>query len=417
MRSFERVTLGLIIVQEIIDELVIPMTIFSYITKYLARGNPNRRVWGPTRYVMNTRIPHQIRHLHRLVSVSDVSCLRNLRMDRNAFGRPCYMLQYSGGVTPTKHLSIPEQVAIFLSIVSHHKKNSVVKHDFIRSGRTIHKHFHRVLNSVIKLYNVLLARPTPITYDCVDPRWKWFKGCLGALDGTFIDVRVPEHEKGRYQTRKGHVSLNVLDVCNPNMKFIYVLSGWEGSAADSHVLRDAVHRPGGLRVSLGLIFELHDPRWKWFKPQLLLPRTLNCNEIVHTRLLCLMQANAEGFLTPYRGVRYHLCEWDAGVRGPQNYREFFNLKHASAHGWGILRSQSFYLIKVQSRIILACCLPHNFLRQEMLDDPLEHDLPTVGLDEWDNEHENVWNIETNPKWTSWRDTLAMSMCNEWTSCR
>ncbi|KAL2235777.1 UNVERIFIED_CONTAM: hypothetical protein Sindi_1309900 [Sesamum indicum] len=172
---------------------------------------------------MSTRIPDQIRHLHRLVSVSDELCLRNLRMDRNAFGRLCYMLQSSGGLTPTKHLSVPDQVAIFLSIVSHHKKNSVVKHDFIRSGRTIHKHFHHVLNSVIKLYNVLLARPTPITEDCVNPRWKWFKVYLGALDGTFIDVRVPEHEKG----------------------------SWEGSAADSRVLSDAVHRPGGLRVSSG----------------------------------------------------------------------------------------------------------------------------------------------------------------------
>ncbi|KAL1539985.1 hypothetical protein AAHA92_24405 [Salvia divinorum] len=24
---------------------------------------------------------------------------------------------------------------------------------------------------------------------CDDPRWKWFKGCLGALDGTYINVR------------------------------------------------------------------------------------------------------------------------------------------------------------------------------------------------------------------------------------
>ena len=75
---------------------------------------------------------------------------------------------------------------------------------------------------------------------------------MGALDETFIDVRVPEDEKGRYRTRKGHVAINVLGVCNPNMQFIYVLSDWEGSAADSRVLRDAVHRPGGLRVSSGL---------------------------------------------------------------------------------------------------------------------------------------------------------------------
>ncbi|KAL0396292.1 UNVERIFIED_CONTAM: hypothetical protein Scaly_0077600 [Sesamum calycinum] len=99
--------------------------------------------------------------------------------------------------------------------------------------------------------HVFLAKPAPITDDCCDPRWRWFKGCLGALDGTFIDVRVPEQDKGRYRTRKGHIAVNVLGVCNPNMQFIYVLSSWEGSAADSRVLRDAIHRPHGLRVPSG----------------------------------------------------------------------------------------------------------------------------------------------------------------------
>ncbi|KAL0462238.1 UNVERIFIED_CONTAM: hypothetical protein Slati_0111400, partial [Sesamum latifolium] len=76
-------------------------------------------------------------------------------------------------------------------------------------------------------------------------------GCLGALDGTFIDIRVPEIEKGRYRTRKGHVAVNVLGVGNSNMQFIYVFSGWEGSGADSRVLRDVIHRPHGLRVPSG----------------------------------------------------------------------------------------------------------------------------------------------------------------------
>ncbi|KAL0383230.1 UNVERIFIED_CONTAM: hypothetical protein Scaly_0610300 [Sesamum calycinum] len=121
-------------------------------------------------------------------------------------------IEQSGGVKPTKNVFVPEQVVMFLSVLSHHKKNWVVKHDFIRSGHT---------------------------------------GCLGALDGTFIGVRVPEYEKRRYRTRKSQVAVDVLCVCNPNMQFIFVLSGWEGSAADNRVLRDAVHRPNGLRVPIG----------------------------------------------------------------------------------------------------------------------------------------------------------------------
>ncbi|KAL0304724.1 UNVERIFIED_CONTAM: hypothetical protein Sangu_3068100 [Sesamum angustifolium] len=74
------------------------------------------------------------------------------------------------------------------------------------------------------------------------------QGCLGALDGTYIDVRVKAEDRARYRTRKGSIAVNVLGVCDRDMRFIYVLVGWEGSAADSRVLRDAITRPTGLKI-------------------------------------------------------------------------------------------------------------------------------------------------------------------------
>ncbi|KAL2251364.1 UNVERIFIED_CONTAM: hypothetical protein Sindi_2258700 [Sesamum indicum] len=368
MRSFQRVTLALIILQQIVDELTVALTLFTSVTKHLNARKPHRPRTGPPRFLTNFRVPEQLTHLHRLVSVSDESCLRNLRMDRNAFGRLCYLLQHAGGVSESRACTVPEQVAIFLSVVAHHKKI------------------------------------------CVD--------CLGALDGTFIDVRVLEAEKGRYRTRKGHVAVNVLGVCNPNMQFIYVLSGWEGSAADSRVLRDALHRQGGLRIPTGSNSPLYN-----------IPIAHEITTFSGQYYLCDNgYANAEGFLTPYRGVRYHLHEWDSGAGGPQDKFEFFNLKHSSARNviertfgllkmrWGILRSPSFYPIKVQNRIILACCLLHNFLRTEMPDDPLVNELPSDGAEGADADADCVWNIESNPSWNSWRDAMATTMYNEWTSC-
>lgn len=78
-----------------------------------------------------------------------------------------------------------------------------------------------------------------------------FKNCLGALDGTHIDVHVPEIDKPRYRTRKGRVATNVLGVCSGDMQFIYVFPGWEGSASDSRVLHDAISRPNGFKVPAG----------------------------------------------------------------------------------------------------------------------------------------------------------------------
>ena len=45
--------------------------------------------------------------------------------------------------------------------------------------------------------------------------------------------------------------MNVLGVCNLFLEFIYVQPGWEGSAHDGRVLRDAISRPNGLKVPQG----------------------------------------------------------------------------------------------------------------------------------------------------------------------
>ncbi|KAL8492154.1 hypothetical protein ACS0TY_023692 [Phlomoides rotata] len=42
--------------------------------------------------------------------------------------------------------------------------------------------------------------------------------------------------KGSSRERKGDISVNALAVCDIHMNYIYVLTGWEGSAADSRVL-------------------------------------------------------------------------------------------------------------------------------------------------------------------------------------
>ncbi|KAL1568446.1 hypothetical protein AAHA92_00061 [Salvia divinorum] len=102
-------------------------------------------------------------------------------------------------------------------------------------------------------------------------RWKWFKGCLGALDGTYINVRVPTSDAPRYRNRKGQITTNTLAVCDRRLRFVYVLPGWEGSAGDSRILRDALSRPLGLKV----------PRGQYY--------------------LCDNgYANSEGFITPYK---------------------------------------------------------------------------------------------------------------------
>ncbi|KAL1549519.1 protein ANTAGONIST OF LIKE HETEROCHROMATIN PROTEIN 1-like isoform X1 [Salvia divinorum] len=105
---------------------------------------------------------------------------------------------------------------------------------------------------IVLPYSILEeSSAVPVPEDCTDTRWKWFKGCLGALDGTHINVMVGNADKPRYRTRKGQIATNTLAACDRNMRFTYVLPGWEGSAGDARVLRDAVNRRHGLRVPVG----------------------------------------------------------------------------------------------------------------------------------------------------------------------
>jgi hypothetical protein len=70
----------------------------------------------------------------------------------------------------------------------------------------------------------------------------YFNDCLGALDRTHILIHVPLEEQLRYRNQKGILSQNVLAVCDFDISFVYILSGWEGSAHDGRVLADAQNR-------------------------------------------------------------------------------------------------------------------------------------------------------------------------------
>ncbi|KAL4590011.1 hypothetical protein LXL04_002929 [Taraxacum kok-saghyz] len=205
-----------------------------------------------------TQRPYELLHLerkeymHRLVYESDDTCLQQLRMNRTAFVKLCRMLEIDGKLKASRYLQIDEQVAIFLHVLAHHVKNRVVKFQFRRSGETVSKHFNNVVNAVIRLERKLFKKPEPISETSTDERWKWFKGCLGAIDVTHISVHVSEKDIPRYRNRKGEITTNVLAACTPDMQFIYVLPGWEGSAADGRILRSAMLRENGLQVSKGM---------------------------------------------------------------------------------------------------------------------------------------------------------------------
>ncbi|XP_042033467.1 uncharacterized protein LOC121780016 [Salvia splendens] len=214
---------------------------------FLAFPSPAVQI-GHCRRLHICRVPKQLHRIGRLLHLSDAYCVANIRMDRNTFARLCYLLTERCGMHTGKVVGVEEQVAIFLGVLAHHKKNREVGFEFWRSGATVSYYVNKVLGVVLSLHSILPSKPTPVTDNCADNRWKWFKGCLRALDGTHIPVLVSSSDKPRYRSWKGQIATNTRGACDRNMQFVYVLPGWEGSAGDSRVLRDALSRENGLKV-------------------------------------------------------------------------------------------------------------------------------------------------------------------------
>ncbi|KAK5793356.1 hypothetical protein PVK06_034499 [Gossypium arboreum] len=116
-----------------------------------------------------------------------------------------------------------------------------------------------------------------------NPRfYPYFKDCIRALDGTHVRASVPLSIHGRFRSRKGGTTQNVLAAITFDLKFSYVLASWEGCAHDSRILSDTLSRPRGLRI----------PQGKYY-------------------LADAGYGIRNGYITPYRGVRYHLKEFSA----------------------------------------------------------------------------------------------------------
>ncbi|CAN1316425.1 hypothetical protein LINPERPRIM_LOCUS30065 [Linum perenne] len=89
-------------------------------------------------------------------------------------------------------------IAIFLVTIRHNTKNRTFQALFHRSAETISRTIRKVLLAIMKLHDLLIEKPNPQT--CTDRRWKHFKGCIGALDGTIIKLYTTKDAQPRYPT-------------------------------------------------------------------------------------------------------------------------------------------------------------------------------------------------------------------------
>lgn len=224
-----------------------------------------------------------------------------------------------------------------------------------------------------------MGDPTPDAIRNEPKFWPFFRDAIGAMDGTHINACPSAAERHAARNRKGGLSQNCLACVSFAMRFLYFLSGWEGSTADANM------------YSQSRLVDLHIPEGKYY----------------------LADAGfgiCDTLLVPYRGVRYHLVEWGrADVRSvdsilviyvllivylysPSNREELFNLRHASARNvvervfgvlkkrWAVLVHPPQFSMSIQAQIPPALAGLHNFILDH---DPNDIDEYLTGNDEED----------------------------------
>ena len=71
----------------------------------------------------------------------------------------------------------------------------------------------------------------------------FFDGCIGALDGTHVKVRLNKEAKIDHINRKGDVTMNVFAIVDMDGRFTFVSARMAGSVHDMAVLRDCWVEP------------------------------------------------------------------------------------------------------------------------------------------------------------------------------
>lgn len=151
------------------------------------------------------------------------------------------------------------------------------------------RYFKHILNAfafpppIYQTYVWLPCADDPVPLKILqNPKYyPYFADAIGAIDGTHIPCHPDSKECDAARNCKGTLTQNCLAACSLTMSFLYVLSVWEGSAADACVYYHA------------RIKDFNIPTGKYY-------------------LADAGFGACDKLLVPYHNVCYHLAEWGRG---------------------------------------------------------------------------------------------------------
>jgi hypothetical protein len=208
-------------------------------------------IWGSSSSGVSRRTMVQIgiQWVERTLENSN-DCFDMFRMRRTVFRRLHDTLVESYGLLPSCGVSTTEALGIFLWACGGPQSFRQIRNKFGHSLETISRKYSEVLNALYKMSSDVI-KPKDPNFIEIHPRlretrfWPHFKDCIGAIDGSHFPASVPATEQAKYIGRHEYASQNVMAVCDFDMRFTFVVTGWLGSVHDTRVV-DVSRRGGSL---------------------------------------------------------------------------------------------------------------------------------------------------------------------------
>ena len=105
------------------------------------------------------------------------------------------------------------------------------------SQPSVSKYINHVSRAIASLAPEIMTFPEPAEEGQVMQKFVFMggmPGVIGCIDGTHIPiVSVGGDNAELYRCRKGYFSINVMGVCDADLRFTSLITGWAGSAHDS----------------------------------------------------------------------------------------------------------------------------------------------------------------------------------------
>lgn len=167
--------------------------------------------------------------------------INNFRLSRPAFVKLCQLLEpyiKKEDTFAKNTISVQRRVLLTLYYLGQGGNFRAIANQFGIAVSTVSV-IVRQVTSAINTYLLPDLIKFPTSEEQISATMKTFRfpNCVGAIDGSHINIKRPSVYPTDYYNRKGNYSILIQGVCDGNGKFLSVSCGHPGSIHDARMLR------------------------------------------------------------------------------------------------------------------------------------------------------------------------------------